>query len=99
MAAITRRQALVASGAALVGAIAGRRVEAAPQSAGRVVTKRRLRQSVCRGPYRSIALPDFARACADMGLSGTRVIHRTRDDHPVASTIGMSGTSARAAER
>jgi hydroxypyruvate isomerase len=70
MAAITRRQALAASGAALVGAIAPRLVYAAPQATGRVITKGRLKQSVCRGPYRSIPLPDLARACADMGLSG-----------------------------
>ncbi|PYR72743.1 MAG: hydroxypyruvate isomerase [Acidobacteria bacterium] len=87
MAAITRRQALVASGAALVGAIAGRRVEAAPQSAGRVVTKGRLKQSVCRGPYRSIALPDFARACADMGLSGIDLLEEK--DWPVVREYGL----------
>jgi hydroxypyruvate isomerase len=95
MARITRRRALVASGAALVGAIAGRHVHAAPQGGGRAVTKGRLKQSVCRGPYRSIPLPDFARACADMGLSGIDLLQENEwaavREHGLICTMGYGG--------
>ena len=37
--------------------------------ADRVVKNGRLRQSVSRWPYQKIALPEFCRACADMGLT------------------------------
>jgi hydroxypyruvate isomerase len=37
--------------------------------AERVVKNGRLRQSVSRWPYQKIALPEFCRACADMGLT------------------------------
>ena len=36
---------------------------------------------------------------ADIGFSGIRVANRIRDDHPVASAIGTSGTSARSTVR
>ena len=36
---------------------------------------------------------------ADSGFSGTPEMYRTSDDQPVARTIGISGTSARRAER
>jgi len=37
--------------------------------AERVVKNGRLRQSVSRWPYQKIALPEFCRACADIGLA------------------------------
>jgi hypothetical protein len=40
-----------------------------------------------------------APSVADIGLSGTPVIHSTSDDHPVANTIGIKGTNARLADR
>ena len=40
-----------------------------------------------------------APSVADIGLSGTPATQSTSDDQPVASTIGISGTSARLAER
>jgi hydroxypyruvate isomerase len=56
MNAITRREALMALGAAPL----------APLAFGRVAG--RLKQSVSRWPYARIPLPEFARACAAMGL-------------------------------
>jgi len=64
---LTRREALAraaTTGAALAGAAVAR---GAPPE--RVVKNGRLKQSVSRWPYRSIATPDFCRAVADMGLS------------------------------
>ncbi|HET9832434.1 MAG TPA: sugar phosphate isomerase/epimerase family protein [Vicinamibacterales bacterium] len=43
---------------------------ALPAFAQRVVRKGRIKQSVCRWTYQSMALPDLCRAAADIGLSG-----------------------------
>jgi hydroxypyruvate isomerase len=43
---------------------------ALPAFGQRVVKKGRLKQSVCRWTYQSMALPDLCRAAADIGLSG-----------------------------
>src|SRR5207249_7533346 len=64
---VSRRQALVAAGTALAGA-ASRTVVAATTN-DRVVKNGRLKQSVSRWPYKQIPLPEFCRACADMGLT------------------------------
>ena len=64
---LTRREALAraaTTGAALAGAALAR---GAPPE--RVVKNGRLKQSVSRWPYRSIATPEFCRAVADMGLT------------------------------
>jgi hydroxypyruvate isomerase len=60
---LTRRQWLgaVSAGAALRSTLA--------VAADRVVRNGRLKQSVSRWPYRSIPLPEFSRAVADMGLT------------------------------
>jgi len=63
---ISRRRALVAAGAAALGAaIRAPRVFAADK----VVKNGRLKQSVSRWCYNSIPMPDFCRAVADMGLT------------------------------
>jgi hydroxypyruvate isomerase len=63
---ISRRRALVAAGAAALGAaIPARRLFAADK----VVKNGRLKQSVSRWCYNSIPMPDFCRAVADMGLT------------------------------
>jgi hydroxypyruvate isomerase len=67
MATLTRRGFLAAGAMVAAGTQASARVRA-PQ-AGRVVKNGRLKQSVSRWPYRSIPLPDFCRAVADMGLT------------------------------
>ena len=63
---ISRRRALVAAGAAALGAAIP-----APRlfAADKVVKNGRLKQSVSRWCYNSIPMPDFCRAVADMGLT------------------------------
>ena len=70
---LTRRDVLVAGAAAIAAGLGTRPTAQTPsgtQSApqGRAVTRGRLKQSVCRGPYNRIPLPEFCRAVADMGL-------------------------------
>src|SRR4051812_16941719 len=70
MAHMTRRDALMATGTALAGAtLASTSVGAAAPSAGRIVQKGRLKQSVCRWCYEKIPLPEFCKAVASMGLT------------------------------
>src|SRR6516165_108871 len=61
MALLSRRELLLAAGAAALSSRA---------LAQRVVVRGRVRQSVTRWTYRSMALPDLCRAAADIGLTG-----------------------------
>ena len=63
---ISRRQALISTGAAALGAAIR-----APRTfaADKVVKNGRLKQSVSRWCYNNIPMPDFCRAVADMGLT------------------------------
>jgi hydroxypyruvate isomerase len=82
MATLTRRRFLEAGAAA----IAAQAVATAAQS-GRVVKNGRLKQSVSRWPYRSIPLPDFCRAVADMGLTAIDLLDEP--DWPVVRQFGL----------
>jgi len=65
---MTRRRALLGLGAGTAGAF----LAPAPASAvapQRIVKIGRLKQSVARWPYAKIAMPDFCKAVADMGLT------------------------------
>src|SRR3989442_15653331 len=81
MASISRRQVLTAALA----------VTAWPRSlralADRVVKNGRLKQSVSRWPYRQIPLPEFCRACADMGLTAIDLLEEA--DWAVARQYGL----------
>jgi hydroxypyruvate isomerase len=66
---ISRRDAIVNTGAAAVGSILLGRISTAGQGSARVVKNGRLKQSVSRWCYQKVALPDFCRAIADMGLT------------------------------
>jgi hydroxypyruvate isomerase len=55
--------------------------------AGRVVKKGRLKQSVSRWPYAKIPLPEFCRACADMGLTAVDLLEE--DEWPIARQAGL----------
>jgi hydroxypyruvate isomerase len=71
---LTRRQLLVAGAATFAAGLGARPTGHTPThtrtaAQGRAVTKARLKQSVCRGPYSRIPLPDFCKAVADMGLT------------------------------
>jgi hydroxypyruvate isomerase len=73
----SRRQALAA--AVLPFALAAR--------GERIVKNGRLRQSVTRWTYRSIPLPDFCRAVADMGLTAIDLLEEP--DWPVVRRFGL----------
>jgi hydroxypyruvate isomerase len=97
---ISRRAFLTTAAAAVA---AGRSAEAVGRSklrpyaahdafalqtpAGRVVKKGRLKQSVSRWPYAKIPLPDFCRACADMGLTAVDLLEE--DEWPIARQAGL----------
>jgi hydroxypyruvate isomerase len=85
MANLTRRQMLVGAAALGVGALT--RASLAAEQAGRVVKNGRLKQSVSRWPYQSIPLPDFCRACADMGLTAIDLLQEA--DWPVVRQYGL----------
>src|SRR5262245_34869800 len=82
---VTRRRFLQA-GAATAGLVrAG--VPAAAAQAAKAVKNARLKQSVSRWPYRSIPLPDFCRAVADMGLTAIDLLDEP--DWPVVRQFGL----------
>jgi len=62
----TRRDVLVAASAVAAGLAVP---VTAMQTPTKAVTKGRLKQSVSRWPYSRIPLPDFSKACAEMGLT------------------------------
>jgi hydroxypyruvate isomerase len=70
-------------------------VAARPVSAQRVVRNGRLKQSVSRWPYRSIPLPDFCSAIADMGLTAIDLLEeaewRVAREHGLVCSMGYAG--------
>ena len=84
MASINRREAIGGAAALLGLPQAG----GTTQRAGRVVTKGRLRQSVCRWCYAKIPLPDFFKAVADMGLTAVDLL--TEKEWPIAREYGLT---------
>jgi hydroxypyruvate isomerase len=81
--ALTRREAIATSVVVLASLAAGggRRAEGR-QTAGR------LKQSVSRWPYAKIALPEFARACAAMGLQAIDLLQP--EDWAVVREAGLT---------
>jgi hydroxypyruvate isomerase len=65
------------------------------RSADRVVKNNRLKQSVSRWPYNKIALPDFCRAVADMGLTAIDLLEEPEwtiaRDHGLVCSMGYAG--------
>jgi hydroxypyruvate isomerase len=83
---VTRRQALAAAAAASVGSAFVRgRADAPTQD--RAVKNGRLKQSVSRWPYQKIPLADFARACAEMGLTAIDLLEEA--DWAVVRQYGL----------
>ena len=75
MALITRREALAAAAGAAVAPLVPRAAWAAlPETAGRVVRKGRLKQSVSRWCYKKIPDREFYKAVADMGLTAVDLL-------------------------
>jgi hydroxypyruvate isomerase len=69
MAHLSRRDAIARTGGAALGSLLFSRTGHGADSAQKIVKNGRLKQSVCRWPYNSIPLPEFARAVAEMGLT------------------------------
>jgi hydroxypyruvate isomerase len=69
MGLVTRREVIVRTGAVTLGSLFNSGPSKAAQAGRRVVKKGTLKQSVSRWCYQKIALPDFCRAIADMGLT------------------------------
>src|SRR5262245_13415852 len=84
MTTFTRRRFLHAGAAAIASQPS---VATAATQAGRVVKNGRLKQAVSRWPYRSIPLPDFCRAVADMGLTAIDLLDEP--DWPVVRQFGL----------
>src|SRR5215468_2385 len=82
---ITRREILVLAGAAAAASAAG-------AETGRVVKKGRLKQSACRWCYKDIALPDLAKAAAEMGLTALDLVDEAEwpilADHGLVCSMG-----------
>ena len=70
---LNRRQAIINSSRAMLGSLIAPRIAprigATAQEARRIVKKGDLKQSVARWCYKQIALPDFCRLIAEMGLT------------------------------
>jgi hydroxypyruvate isomerase len=77
MTTYSRREALTALGAAL----------ALPALGPRVVRRGRIKQSVTRWTYRSMALPDLCRAAADIGLTAIDLLEEP--DWSVVRQFGL----------
>jgi len=85
----SRRQLLFTAGAAM----AGRAIDL--RALQRVVKNSRLKQSVSRWPYQKIALPDFCRAVADMGLPAIDLLEEpdwtVAQQHGLICSMGYAG--------
>jgi hydroxypyruvate isomerase len=79
-----RRQLL--AGAAAVALTASRTAGAGQQHG--VVTRARIKQSVCRWCYAKIPLRDFCKSVADLGLTAIDLL--TPDEWPVAREFGLT---------
>src|SRR5687767_6612387 len=85
MPTMTRREAL-AGGAAMIVA-SPQQTQPSSSTAGRVVSKGRLRQSVCRWCYAKIPLTDFFTAVAAMGLTAVDLL--SEKEWPIAREHGL----------
>jgi len=90
----TRRAFLSTAIAAALAPAAAKRSLLLAQTT-RAVTKGRLKQSVSRWPYQKIALPDFCRAVADMGLTAIDLLEEAEwpvaRDHGLICSMGYAG--------
>ena len=93
MSRITRREALAGGAAAMAAAGLSSRAEGA--AAQKAVTKGRLKQSVSRWCYGKIPMPEFCKACADMGLTAIDLLEEPDwavvRDHGLICSMGYAG--------
>jgi len=87
-----RRAFLVA---ALGASWSAKAVAERPPTADRIVKNGRLKQSVSRWCYKSIPMPDFCRAVADMGLTAIDLLEEPEwtiaRDHGLVCSMGYAG--------
>ena len=88
---IGRRDVLKTAGMVVAGSVAVQGV----QPPGRAVTKGRLKQSVSRWCYQKIAMPEFCRAVAAMGLTAIDLLEpadwQIAKDHGLICSMGYGG--------
>ena len=89
---MSRRRALMATGAAALGAA----IRTPPVvAADKIVKNGRLKQSVSRWCYNSIPMPDFCRAVADMGLTAIDLLEEpdwaVAREHGLICSMGYAG--------
>jgi hydroxypyruvate isomerase len=94
MSEMTRREAIAGAGALAAGTvIAGR--TALAQSAGTVVKRGRLKQSVCRWCYERIPLDEFCKGVRDMGLTAIDLLRpeewEVAERHGLICSTGYPG--------
>jgi len=93
MVSLTRRQALAAGTAAVLGGIQAPRAAASQEA--RAVTKGRLKQSVSRWCYGKIPMPDFCKAVAAMGLPAIDLLEEAEwkvvQDYGLICSMGYGG--------
>jgi hydroxypyruvate isomerase len=93
MSRITRREALIGGAAAMAAAGLSSRAEGS--AAQKAVTKGRLKQSVSRWCYGKIPMPEFCKACADMGLTAIDLLEEPDwaivRDHGLICSMGYAG--------
>jgi hydroxypyruvate isomerase len=82
---VTRREAMTGAAAMVM---ASQQATAQPSPEQRVVSKGRLKQSVCRWCYAKIPLPDLCKAVAGMGLTAMDLL--TEKDWPIAREYGLT---------
>jgi hydroxypyruvate isomerase len=84
---LSRRAVVRGASAAALAALGAPSPSTGQEERG-AVRHARLRQSVCRWPYRAIALRDFCRSVADLGLTAIDLL--TPDEWPVAKEVGLA---------
>ena len=88
---IGRREVLKTAGMVVAGSVAVQGV----QPSGRAVTRGRLKQSVSRWCYQKIAMPEFCRAVAAMGLTAIDLLEpadwQIAKDHGLTCSMGYGG--------
>src|SRR5262245_37292073 len=101
MATLSRREAILAGAmevsAGVVGLAQGRGTTPAPVVGPqqRAVNKGRLKQSVSRWCYQSIPMPDFCKACSELGLTAIDLLEEPEwavvRDHGLICSMGYAG--------
>src|SRR3954447_12571075 len=86
---VTRRQALATGAAALAASLPARAgAQGQPAAPAKAVTKGRLKQSVSRWCYQKIAMPDFCKAVAAMGLTAIDLLNEP--DWAIVRDFGLT---------